>query len=319
MINKTVSQKHLFNPRCWAAIAAITTTLTLSHGAGAAEEGPPGTDIYIAEINQDKHGRYQLGGAKPITTRKGYDNQPFFLPDGSGLLYTAILPTAKGQWQADSFVYHFKNQQQTNLTNSTLSEYSPTLMNDKDRFSSVVVEADSKQYLWQFPYHSDRKAKRLLATQPVGYHSWGKDDDLVMFVLGVKNTLQYKKNSSAKPRIVAENIGRSLRYVAKRNSFSFSRRDDKGIWWLSEYQPNGDKVTALVPLPEGSDYYTWLNDEVAVTAVNNTLHLWQHQGRGPGMVADWLPWVDLSPSCDTAISRLAVDRQQHKLAFVCDE
>ncbi|MFT4927868.1 MAG: hypothetical protein ACI8WB_003982 [Phenylobacterium sp.] len=316
--------------------AAITTpTLALAMAGLAftysanAEDGPAGTDIYLADLSKNTKGHYQLKNVKKITPRKGYDNQPSFLPDGKGLFYTAILPMKSGQWQADSFHYNFTSKKHTNLTNSDLSEYSPTLMANSKRFSAIVVEEDGKQLLWQLPYApaaKQKKAGRLFDLDPVGYHVWGKQQDLAMFILGPQNTLQYKTTVSAKAKIVAEDIGRSLRYVASRNSFSFShnhkgkgKNKGKDSWWLSEYQPNDDKVTALVPLPKGSDYYTWLNDETAVAAVKGVLHMWHYQRSASAGEPDWMPWVDLSGTCSTNISRLAVDKNQQRLAFVCDE
>jgi hypothetical protein len=191
----------------------------------------------------------------------------------------------------------------------------------------VVVEADGKQYLWGFPYRSGYQPHRLLSVEPVGYHAWGGANDLLMFVLGAKSSLQYQKNNRASPEQklvrVTENIGRTLRYVAKRNRFSFSQKKlsakGKAIWWLSEYQPKANKVTALVPLPGAGEDYTWLDSQTAVTAVDGILHLWQYQRSATAVVEDWLPWVDLSSWCGSKITRLAADKHGQKLAFVCDE
>ncbi len=307
----------------------IPTVLFISLSQSAyADDGPPGTDIYVADIGQTSSGSYQLGTPEQITRRHGYDNQPFFLPKGKGLLYTGILQQQDGVYQADNFAYDFATKQHTNLTNSQLSEYSPTLMpfkiNNQAAFSAIVVEDDGKQFLWSLPYHSKHQAGRLIEAEPVGYHVWGSKRDLAMFVLGEPHTLQYQATIDGTAKVVAQDIGRSLRYVAKRDSFSFSqlKLEGKDTWWLSEYQPKGDKVTALVPLPEGSDYYTWLDADTAVTAVNGVLHTWHYQRSKDGKsatVADWLKWADVSAVCTTKITRLAVDDKQRKLAFVCDE
>ena len=129
---------------------ALSTTLFISLSQSAyADDGPPGTDIYVADISQTSSGSYQLGTPEQITRRHGYDNQPFFVPSGSlpiasGLLYTGILQQQDGVYQADSFAYDFATKQHTNLTNSQLSEYSPTLMpfkiNNQAAFSAIVVE-----------------------------------------------------------------------------------------------------------------------------------------------------------------------------------
>lgn len=310
-------------------ILAAVASLSFSTATVSAEEGPPGTDIYIAGVVQNAMGFYQVNRPKRISRRKGYDNQPYFLPDGSGLLYTAIMQMKNGQWQADSFEYNFKSKEHTNLTNTPLSEYSPTLMAGGKTFSSIVVEKGGKQLLWQHPYkpaklsekQAQGKSGRLFDLDPIGYHVWGKNDDLALFVLGDKSTLRYKKNVNSKAQIVAMDIGRSLRYVAKRDSFTFTQQKGKESWWLSEYQPKDDKVTNLVELPKGADYYTWFNEQMALTAVGSMLYAWTYRPSEikAGKPGKWVKWKDFSHFCDTKITRLAVNSNYTRLAFVCDE
>ena len=46
-----------------------------------AAAAPPATDIYLADLRV-ADGRVQVGTPVNVTARPGYDNQPFFLPDG---------------------------------------------------------------------------------------------------------------------------------------------------------------------------------------------------------------------------------------------
>jgi hypothetical protein len=295
--------------------------LLLSSTAIAAD-GPPGSNIYLADLTTNKTQTLKLSAIDKITNHQGYDNQPYFLPDGSGLLYTSMLQMKDGQWQADSIEYNFSTHKHTNLTQSNISEYSPTLMAGGKYFSSVVVEKSNKQHLWAYPLHNNKKAFRLSKVEPVGYHAWGEKGNLAMFVLGnetTKHTLQYQHNFKTKPKVVAQDIGRSLRYMPIRKSFTFSQIKDDGSQWLNEYQPETDKVTVLVQLPKGSDYYTWVNEDTAVTATGTTLYLW-HKQKMPNKSANgWVTWKNLASVCSTKITRLAVNKQQSKLAFVCDE
>jgi hypothetical protein len=296
---------------------ATLSALALS-GASFAASGPPGTDIYMAKLKKSSAGIYQADGFTAVTKRAGYDNQPFFLPDGSGLLYTAMLPKDEHSWQSDSFEYHFATKKHTNLTNSTTSEYSPTLMPNGKYFSTIVEREDQQQF-WAQPYKNSSKAYRLNMAEPVGYHAWGKSGDLTMFVLGNPNTLQYQQNLKTAPKVVAKDIGRSLRYTKSRNAFSFSQLKNDKKWWLSEYYPKQDKVTALVPMLEGSDYYTWLDDNIAISALGGVIYQWSYQLGKKSSVANWMPWLDVSDYCKTKVSRLAVDKNSQKIAFVCDE
>lgn len=282
----------------------------------------PANDIFVAELTKNKSGFYQAGDFKQITTHKGYDNQPNFLPNGKGLLYTSMRIKADGQYQSDSFEYDFASGKHTNLTKSITSEYSPTLMNN-GRYFSTIVERENEQQFWAQPYKNSAKAYRINMAEPVGYHAWGKNGDLVMFVLGKKegepHTLQYQKNMKVQAKVVAKDLGRSLRYTASRNAFSFTQLLEDKQWWLSEYLPSSNKVVRLVPMPKNADYYTWLDSETAITAVDGVIHQWKYQKSGGDSVALWMPWLDVKATCSTKVTRLAVDNKQSRLAFVCDE
>jgi len=303
---------------CRLKLALMTALLSTSVYAA---DGPPGTDIYMTQLDKNKSGIYQAGPFVQLTTHKGYDNQPNFLPNGKGLLYTSMHQKADGNWQSDSFEYDFASQKLTNLTNTQTSEYSPTLMNN-GQFFSTIVERENQQQFWAQPYKVKRKPYRINQAEPVGYHVWGSDDDLVMFVLGKPHTLQYQVNMDSQPKVVANDIGRSLRFVKSRYSFSFSQQKGK-TWYLSEYYPNKDKVVNLVPMLAAADYYTWLDDTTAISAVGQTIYQWRYDNSARGIrkasEADWMPWLDVSKYCKTKVTRLAVNAQHSKLALVCDE
>ncbi len=300
--------------RASAMIAGVSLSLS-----AVAADGPPGSDIYLADLEKNTLGFYVAKNFSQLTERKGYDNQPYFLPDGSGILYTAMLPMDNGEYQADSFEYSFKTKQHTNLTQSELSEYSPMLMLGGRAFSTIVVERDGKQRLWGHPFHRKGKSYKLLDVEPVGYHAWGKKGALAMFVLGEPNTLQYKENFRAELLAVAKDIGRSIRYVASRNNFSFTELKEDGQWWLSEFNVDTVKIDKLVPMPKETGYYTWIDDTTAVTAIGTMLYTWRYDNKAEQTVKNWQKWVDASSVCKTKISRLAVNSDQSKLAFVCDE
>lgn len=297
------------------SVLAMATTVS---SASFAATAPPGTDIFMASLSKSVEGYYQASKFSQVTERKGYDNQPYFLPSGEGIFYTAMLATGDGTYQSDSFEYQFASKKHVNLTNTKTSEYSPILMNSGTHFSTIV-EREGEQQFWAQAYGSKNKAYRINNAEPVGYHAWGKNDDLVMFVLGKPHTLQYQQSSHAEPRVVAKNIGRSLRYVASRNAFSFSYQKSDNTWWLAEYLPNDDKVVDLVPLIEGSGYYTWLDDFRAITSVGTEIYMWRLKAGVKATVAHWMPWLDVSKTCPTKVSRLAVNNQSSRLAFVCNE
>ena len=49
--------------------------------------GAPSTDVYVGDLGAA--GALTVGNLRNVTDREGYDNQPAFLPDGTGILYTS--------------------------------------------------------------------------------------------------------------------------------------------------------------------------------------------------------------------------------------
>ena len=144
-----------------------------------------------------------------ITDNKSYNNQPFLVD--SGLYYTHEVIAETGQSQTDIVFYNFATKTSLNITNTAVSEYSPTLMPNQQALSAIVVEEDGKQKLWQYPLANEQTASRIFEwIEPVGYHAWGAENDLIMFILGEPHTLQYTSIAAAKPRVIAADIGRTL-------------------------------------------------------------------------------------------------------------
>src|SRR5438045_9070128 len=134
------------------AIAAGVFAQTPSPSPSPAP-APPASDIFMVEVKtkldrKERTDELKFGEPKKITDFVGYNNQPFFMPDGHGILYTSIRNK-----QADIYRYDLRDEGTTQVTNTPESEYSPTLMPDRKNISVVRVEADGKtQRLWTFPF-----------------------------------------------------------------------------------------------------------------------------------------------------------------------
>src|ERR1041384_5315433 len=129
---------------------------------------PPASDIFVLEVGTKKNKKTKevepkFSEPKKITDYAGYNNQPFFLPDGHRILYTSIR-----NGQADVYQYDLKNGQTTQVTNTPESEYSPTLMPDGKNISVVRVEKDGTQRLWKFPLAGGPPSLLLSHVKPVG-------------------------------------------------------------------------------------------------------------------------------------------------------
>lgn len=264
----------------------------------------PKSEILLAKTKTE----YGLQVSR-ITSADSYNNQPLLTEKG---IYFTQERKTQGQSQTDLAFYSFNDQQTSNLTNSPVSEYSPTLTPNGEALSAIVVEANGKQKLWQYPLNSDASPSRIFEwIEPVGYHAWGTDNDLVMFILGEPHTLQYTKVAAAKGQVVAQNIGRTLTFNSTLAAFTFTYSKNQQNW-LASYAPNSQTVTDLFRLPDSVQDYTFKNDNTVIYALNNRIY--QRSFSEPESVSQWL---DLTPYCSTKITRLSYYNEQ--LAFVCSK
>jgi hypothetical protein len=269
---------------------------------------PPATDIYLASLRvQD--GRIVVGPPVNVTARPGYDNQPYFLPDGRAFLYTSIREDSR----ADIYRYDIDQKTSVRLTATRESEYSPAPLPKSAGFSVVRVEADSTQRLWAFDADGTHPRLVLDSVKPVGYYAWGDDHTIVLFVLGTPSTLQIADDRlpDAGGAVITRNVGRSLQRVPGRDAVSFVQRDSATGNWLEEVDIRARRVTRLVQAPEGADFFVWTPSGIVLTASGTTLYQWDPQGR-----AGWVTVGDLGPAGLTNVSRLAVSPQGDRLAIV---
>ncbi len=266
------------------------------------------TDIYVASLRQ-RGGEFELGGVRNITDREGYDNQPAFTPDGRSVIYTS-----NRDGQTDIFRYYLRTDATRQVTQTNPeSEYSPTVTPAGDAFSVIRVERDSTQRLWQF--NMDGTSPRLVLTevQPVGYHAWGNDHILGLFVLADSSTplstFRLADARSGTASIFAYNIGRSIHKVPGRNAISFTHRVPE--LWLKEIDLDTHAVRPLVRLLEGNEYYVWLPDGSVLMGQGSKLFRWEAEQEG-----DWQEVADLSGDSVEGISRLAVSPEGDWLAIV---
>jgi len=275
----------------------------------AAGPPPPATDIYLADLRVGQ-GRVTVGTPVNVTNRPGYDNQPAFLPDGRSILYTSVRDS-----QAEIYRYDIEHRTSTAVTNTRESEYSPTPLPNSVGFSVIRVEADSTQRLWAFDLDGTHARLVLDSIKPIGYHAWGDNRTLVLFVLGSPPTLQIADagTPTARGDVLARDIGRSLQRIPNRSSVSFLQRDSVAGPSLQEVDVRTRRVTQLIKTPIGAEFFAWTPDGIALTAGGSKLYSWDPRGGGGGA---WQEVADFSAAGLTNLTRLAVSPKGDRVAIV---
>src|SRR6266851_2658531 len=237
---------------------------------------PSSSDIFIIDVTKH-NGQMKFSEPKKITDTVGYNNQPFFLPDGQGILYTSIRDK-----QADIYHYDIHSGATAQVTKTPESEYSPTLMPDGKSISVVRVEADGTQRLWKFPP-----------------------------ILGKPNTLQIADTRTEKVEIIAENPGRILRRIPHQNKFSFVHKISDKEWAIKAFDLRMRTSASLIDTLPGVEDYAWLPSGLLLMARDSKLF-----SVIPLTGKAWSEVADFSNAGLKNITRIAVSPKGDKIAVV---
>jgi hypothetical protein len=273
---------------------------------GASVATPPGQDIWLARLARGADGRLTVREPENVTSRPGYDNQPFFVPDGSGFWYTVIDDAG----QADIWLYDLESgESRTVTTSAPESEYSATPL-PGGGFSAVRVEADSTQRLWRFTADGGDVEVIFPDIAPVGYHAWGHGDAAALFVLGDPASLQTASRAGQSATTVAEDVGRSLQSIPGSGDVSFVQRHADGTTEIRRLNLATGASEKIVDGVEGGDFHAWTPDGTLLQAHEGRLYAFR-----PGSDEGWSQIADLTP-LRIRLSRMAVHPDGSWIALV---
>lgn len=285
---------------------AAVTAQTPRPAAAATE------DVFVVDVMSNNKGKLEFGQPANITNRAGYDNQPSFLPEGQGLLYTSMR---EGE-QTDIYRYDFKTRETIRLTSTPEGEYSPTVMPGGKFFSVIRVEADKTQRLWKFPLAAGGAPDLVLPNiKPVGYHLWLDERTLALFILGAEgkpNTLQLVPTDMTFLDVVRVNIGRALHRIPRREAFSFVHKISPDEWLIKAFDLKTKRTTTLIKTLPGSEDLAWTPDGTLLMAQDARLFQWNPAAPAAG----WQQIADFSAAGLKKITRLALSPKADRLAFV---
>ena len=288
--------------------------------AMSAQQAPPSTDVYVSTLAIGGD-RVTLGKPENISNSPGYDNQPFFAPDGGSLYFTSgrgPAPASGGAPQTDIYRYDLQAKALTQVTKTPESEYSPTVMPDGKHISVIRVEADGTQRLWRFTRAGSDPALVLSDIKPVGYHAWLNDSMLALFVLGQPATLRVASVQSGTADIVANNIGQSVQKIPG-GGVSFVQQAGEGAERtatimevrLESGKPATRTITPAVP-GATQVHVAWTPDRTLLMAHGGSLHAWREGA------TTWRAVADLGSLGLQNVTRLAVSPKGDRLAIVAN-
>ena len=263
----------------------------------------PNPEVYLGDFEYSDGG-ITIQNLKNISQSPFYDNQPSFLPDGSGLLFASIRPDESS---LDIMHYDIESDSKTWITDLDGGEYSPTVMPGGEYFSAIRSEPE--QLLWKIPL-KEGEASVLVPDEIIGYHAWYDDNTIYTFVLSEPFTfVEFKLGDDTQRKVIAENPGRSIHKVPGKSEVSFVDKSDSTNWVVKTYSPETEGLKSLVSTPENSEDMFWINGVTFLIGKANNLMVWNKEESysGPYKIFD-----DESGQ----ITRLALSPERNKIALV---
>ena len=285
----------------------LIVMLTL-FASGHAQNSPPGSDIFMVSLNISS-GNFIIGRPQNLTHRKGYDNQPAFTLDGKGFLFTSFRENG----QTDIYHCDLELNASYSVTSTPESEYSPTLMRGKSTFSTVRVEMDGTQRLWKFNLDGTNPIIILDSILNVGYHGWGDDSTVGLFIVGSPNTFNIANTITGESVLIAENSGRSIHKVPNENSVSFVHKLSEVEWWIKKVALSSRLISPIIKTLSGSEDYAWTSSGILLMANSSSLYKFD-----PKTDDEWELVILFSESALQNIKRIAVSPNDDYLLMVSD-
>ncbi|MEM1328546.1 MAG: hypothetical protein AAGI23_21500 [Bacteroidota bacterium] len=220
------------------------------------------SNVYLFDMKRKSDREFALDNPTYLTyfNPTGYNNQPMFVNDDE-LFVTVRYPN---QDQTDIYLLNLRRRTKSQVTETTESEFSPTLMPDLFSFSAVRVEENGDQRLWQFPTDRLDNGKPVFKyLNNIGYHHWINSRRVALFLVGQNtNKLAIADVSTDQTRDVVSNIGRCFKTSPRTGNLLFVHKVSPRTWYIKQINAydeyaKGEIVAQTLP---GSEDFLILDD-----------------------------------------------------------
>lgn len=299
-------RKYVYATCCFCFIVCTAFTTLSSASSGL----PQGTDVWMFKYSYE-NGIYKILTGFNVSNHEGYDSQPSFSENGSYMLWTS----ERDSGQTEIYRYDLTGKSSTRLTQTRVSEYSPTYMDGGRYISSVVVEADSTQRLWKYSKSSMKSEVILPRVNGVGYHTWMDEKTVFIFQLTQPFSLVMCDTKAQTSRTIVSDIGRcmSTYKTNKRKLLLYVQIDATGKKWIKAIDGSGQPAPEFTPIPcyPGSEDYGVDKRGILLMASGSKVYSWK-----VGKDTDWHLNFDLAGYHVTDVSRIAISPDGTHLAVV---
>ncbi|ABV38621.1 conserved hypothetical protein [Shewanella sediminis HAW-EB3] len=244
-----------------------------------------GYDIWLYPLQFDAvNVSWQLGEAKAITNREGYDNQPAFTSDNQAILFASD----RGGAHNDIYQYHLnynhindKHQTEDDKVNPLLtqvtdtedeSEYSPQAAANGIRY--VVEQGVPHQSVWIEETGFPRK-RAINSMIPSGYYAHHPELGTLIWARYAYSLYFEPIGDTADERhFVVANAGRSIHAIPSDKAFSYLHKQPDGDRVIKRFAPDSGSHTPLISIGNGSEDYGWSSNGWIFNIEANQLRAW---------------------------------------------
>lgn len=270
----------------------------------------PVTDLYLFQLTQDNSGKWQAHSPKFLSgfNEGGYTNQPEFITDDE--LYVSVQ-TAEMQ-QNDIFSLNILTGQFEPVTATEASEFSPSKAPHSDAFSCVrqVIGEGVDQQLFTYPLDRSRNGKsEFREIKNIGYYCWLDEKLAGMFLVDEPSHLALADTETGEHKIIASNIGRSLRRTTE-GKLAYVHKYSDEFWYLKTLDPNTLETEILTKTLQNSEDFVISQGGHYFMGKESVLYVFD-----PSQSEDWIPVADLGIFGVQKITRLAINSRM-ELAVV---
>lgn len=265
----------------------------------------PANDLFVLDfIEYDKE--LSIKNIKYLSNfnKGGYNNQPSFFDPNS--LYITSNKESGDLTDIVKLDIRLGNYQFVTKTNS-VSEYSPTIMPDRQNFS-VIRQDGTDQWLWQYPLDKSTAGGPLLALTDVGYHCWLNDTEVALFRVTDPISLSIANVANGEVVDKLKNIGRCLRKDDFGNLI-FVHKVIDNLWYLKSYDPRTNKIKVIAEVDQ-EDFAIMPSGDFIIGKGSKLYKLGTND-------SNWTQVADLSQYGIININRMAISR--NKLVIVSNK
>jgi len=293
-----------------ALITAIFYSISISaQDADKPKANFPETEIFLFDLNLDQQGTEDpLTNGKNVTSRDGYDNQPYFTKNSESFIYSR-----GDDYQTDVYEYFIKNGKTERLTNSDATEFSPTPFPDNKSISFVSNRNASIWFGTRDDINNPQWAQASNDNrEPIGYYAWNHETGDILFWSQYGFSVTLVHESSQNYHFVSGHAVPSTPHIIPgTDKFSFVHRQTNGQVWIKEFDPISKSVKPLITTPGANANYGWAPDGSLLIIEADKLFRWQSEND-----TGWKQISDLSKHGIKGANRLAISPDSTRIAIV---